>query len=286
MLVIAVLGGLLGLGVLVLVAGLTGQPLLRVSSLRDGRLGRSMDQLLVRSALALAAATATLGATRWPALALVGAAAAWCSPTWWKRRGSYDRELALTEAVAAWTEQVRDTLAAANGLEHAIGATARLAPAPIAPAVERLAARTDYEPLPDALRRFAEEVAHPMADFVVAALVIAAEKEARDLGSLLGQLADAARDEARMRTRVWVGRARSRSAVRIIVCVVLAFFAALLLFNRAYLRPYDTAGGQLVLAGILAIFGVSFVSMERLGRIRLPERFIARRAHLHGEITT
>ena len=286
MLVIAVLGGLLGLGVLVLVAGLTGQPLLRVSSLRDGRLGRSMDQLLVRSALALAAATATLGATRWPALALVGAAAAWCSPTWWKRRGSYDRELALTEAVAAWTEQVRDTLAAANGLEHAIGATARLAPAPIAPAVERLAARTDYEPLPDALRRFAEEVAHPMADFVVAALVIAAEKEARDLGSLLGQLADAARDEARMRTRVWVGRARSRSAVRIIVCVVLAFVAALLLFNRAYLRPYDTAGGQLVLAGILAIFGVSFVSMERLGRIRLPERFIARRAHLHGEITT
>ena len=286
MLVIAVLGGLLGLGVLVLVAGLTGQPLLRVSSLRDGRLGRSMDQLLVRSALALAAATATLGATRWPALALVGAAAAWCSPTWWKRRGSYDRELALTEAVAAWTEQVRDTLAAANGLEHAIGATARLAPAPIAPAVERLAARTDYEPLPDALRRFAEEVAHPMADFVVAALVIAAEKEARDLGSLLGQLADAARDEARMRTRVWVGRARSRSAVRIIVGVVVAFVAALVLFNRAYLRPYDTAGGQLVLAGILAIFGVSFVSMERLGRIRLPERFIARRAHLHGEITT
>lgn len=285
-LVIGALGGLLGLGGLVLVAGLLGHPVLPASLLRPGRVDQSVDQLLIRSALALAGAAATLGATRWPAMALVAAGAAWCSPTWWHRRGSYDRELALTEAVAAWTEQVRDTLAAANGLEHAIGATARLAPAPIAAAVERLAARTDYEPLPDALRRFAEEVAHPMADFVVAALVIAAEKEARDLGALLGQLSEAARDEARMRTRVWVGRARSRSAVRIIVAVVVAFVAALMLFNRAYLRPYDTPSGQFVLAGIIAIFGVSFTLMERLGRIKLPERFIARRTGLRPEPAT
>jgi tight adherence protein B len=283
-LVIAVLGGVLGLGALVLVSGLRGRAVLR-PALQHGtdRVGHAVDQLLVRTVLSLAAAAAALGASRWPALALVAAGAAWCSPTWWARRGSYDRELALTEAIAGWTEQVRDTLAAANGLEHAIGATARLAPAPIAAAVERLAARTDYEPLPDALRRFADEVAHPMADFVAAALIIAAEKEARDLGALLGQLADAARDEARMRTRVWVGRARSRSAVRIIICVVVAFVLALLLFNRAYLRPYDTAGGQVVLAAILAVFGASFVSMERLGRIKLPERFIARRVELRQE---
>lgn len=282
-LVLGMLGGFAGLGAVVLVAGLTGRSLMPKTVRAGGLLGASVDQLLLRFVLAMCATVATLGVTRWAALALVAAGAAWTSPTWWRRRGSYDRELALTEAIAAWTEQVRDTLAAANGLEHAIGATARLAPAPIADAVERLAARTDYEPLPDALRRFADDVAHPMADFVVAALVIAAEKEARDLGALLGQLADAARDEARMRTRVWVGRARSRSAVRIIVAVVVAFVAALLLFNRAYLRPYDTAGGQLVLAGILMVFGVSFIAMERLGRIALPERFIGRRAHAQLE---
>ena len=117
-----------------------------------------------------------------------------------------------------------------------------------------------------------------MADFVVVALVIAAEKEARDLGALLGHLAESARDEARMRTRVWVGRARSRSAVRIIVAVVAVFVFGLLLLDRAYLRPYDTAAGQLVLALILATFGASFVLMSRMGRIAMPQRFVARRS--------
>ena len=81
-----------------------------------------------------------------------------------------------------------------------------------------------------------------------------------------------------MRTRVWVGRARSRSAVRIIITVVLAFVCFLLAFDREYLSPYDTAGGQLILTAIVAgDVGGSFVLMERIGRITMPERFIARR---------
>jgi hypothetical protein len=233
--------------------------------------------MMLRAALAVGAGVVTMQLSHWPVLAAVATGAGWCTPTWLASRGSHERELALVEAIAAWTEQIRDTLAAANGLEHAIGATSSLAPQPIAVAVERLAARVDYEPLPAALRRFAGEVDHPMADFVVAALVIAAEKEARDLGALLGHLAESARDEARMRTRVWVGRARSRSAVRIIVAVVALFVVGLLLFNRAYLAPYDTAAGQLVLAVILASFAIAFGVMARMGRIAMPQRFVARR---------
>jgi tight adherence protein B len=281
-LVLAVLGGLAGVGLLVLLAGVQGQRLLGRRrggvGLRGGRFGAIFDRLVLRITLAVCAALAAITVSRWLVLAIVAFGAAWWSPTWWRSRGSFERELALVEAIASWTEHVRDTLSAANGLEHAIGATAPLAPAPIAGAVERLAARTDYEPLPDALRRFADEIAHPMADFVVAALVIAAEKEARDLGALLGSLADAARDEAKMRTRVWVGRARSRSAIRIIVAVVVLFVLGLLVLNREYLHPYDSGGGQLVLTVILAVFGASFVAMERIGRINMPQRFIVRRS--------
>ncbi|MCU1391087.1 MAG: putative integral rane protein, partial [Ilumatobacteraceae bacterium] len=207
-LVLAVLGGAVGIGLLLTAAGLRGRRVLGSSALRGGRVGVLFDRLTLRIALAVPAALVAVTTTQWTVLAVVAFGAAWWAPTWWRGRGGFARELALVEAIATWTEQVRDTLAAANGLEHAIGATAALAPAPIAGAVARLAARTDYEPLPDALRRFADELAHPMADFIVAALVIAAEKEARDLGALLGSLAEAARDEARMRTRVWVGRAR------------------------------------------------------------------------------
>ena len=276
-LVIALLGATVGVGVLLIVAGAIGTDVLHLDALRDGRLGRYVDNFIVRLALAVIGALGALWISQWTVLAIAAAGFGWWAPTWYHSRGSYDRELALVEAIAAWTEQVRDTLAAANGLEHALGATASLAPAPIAGAVERLAARFDYEGLPDALRRFADEVDHPMADFVVAALVIAAEKEARDLGPLLGQLAEAARDEARMRTRVWVGRARSRSAVRIISVVVVAMVLGLLAFNRPYLQPYDSAGGQLVLGAIIVMFGASFTAMERMGRIAMPQRFVARR---------
>lgn len=276
-LVVALLGGCLGLGIFLVGAGSRGRQVLVLPVNRVPRLAAYSDRLILRLALALGAALAALAISRWPVLACVAAGAGWSTPTWMHRRGSHEQELALVEAIAAWTEQIRDTLAAANGLEHAIGATATLAPRPIAVAVERLAARVDYEPLAAALRRFADEVNHPMADFVVAALVIAAEKEARDLGALLGHLAQSARDEARMRTRVWVGRARSRSAVRIIVAVVALFVCGLLLFNRSYLRPYDSATGQVVLVMILASFGAAFVAMARMGRIAMPQRFVARR---------
>jgi Flp pilus assembly protein TadB len=277
-LVMALLGATCGLGALLAIGGACGLRLLDLSALHDGRLGRHVDRALLRSAIAAVAGISALFATGWTVAGLVASLAGWWSPTWHRGRGAHARELQLVEAIAAWTEQVRDTLAAANGLEHALGATAPLAPAPIAGAVERLAARFDYERLPDGLRRFADEVDHPMGDFVVAALVIASEKEARDLGSLLTHLAQAARDEARMRTRVWVGRARSRSAVRIIVVVVVAMMLGLLAFNRAYLQPYDDAGGQLVLAAVIVTFAASFVMMERLGRIAMPQRFVGRRS--------
>ena len=277
MLLVIVAGACGGLGLVLIAAGVGGRAVFRARTKGNVRFSASVDQVLLRTCLGVSGGFAALVVSRWPVLAAVAVCIGWYSPTWLRQRGGHEVELALVEAIAAWTEQIRDTIAAANGLEHAIGATARLAPRPIAAQVERLAARVDYEPLPDALRRFADEVDHPTADFVVAALVIAAEKEARDLGALLGHLAESARDEARMRTRVWVGRARSRSAVRIIMSVVVLFVLGLLVFNRAYLRVYDSAGGQVVLCAILASFGASFVAMSRMGRIAMPQRFIARR---------
>ena len=277
-LITALLGAFVGLGLFLGRAGLGGRVVLARPEALGGQLAQHADRALLRLLLAFVAALIAIVASHWPVLAAVAAASGWCAPSALRGRGAHGRELELVEAIASWTEQIRDTLAGANGLEHAIGATASLAPRALAAPVERLAARVDYEALPAALRRFADEVNHPMADFVVAALVIAAEKEARDLGALLGHLAESARDEVRMRTRVWVGRARSRSAVRIIVAVVAVFVVGLLLLDRSYLRPYDTTAGQLVLALILATFGASFVLMSRMGRIAMPQRFVARRS--------
>jgi Flp pilus assembly protein TadB len=279
-LLVAMLGGLVGLGLVVVTAGVRGVRLLSDRQ-TPGRRG-SQGDLALRAGAGLLCGVAAWWLTSWPAAGLAAAVGGWWLPTAVRARGRHQRELELVEAIAGWSEQLRDTLAAANGLEHAIGATAHLAPAPIAPALGRLAARVDFESLPDALRRFADEVDHPLADFVVAALVTAAEREARELGALLTHLAACARDEAQMRTRVWVGRARTRSAVRIIIGVVVLFVGALVLLDREYLDPYDTASGQLALAVILGVFAVSFVGMERLGRLELPDRFVRRRGSEAG----
>jgi tight adherence protein B len=270
-LIALVLGGAVGVGLVVALAGLRG-----VALVDRPRIGTDAA-LAPRFIAGFVGAAGAWFLVGWPAVVVGAACLGWWGPMLWAGRHRHDEELALVEAIATWTEQLRDTLAAANGLEHAIGATAPLAPRPISAAVGRLAARVEYDSLSGALRRFADDVDHPVADFVVAALVTAAEREARDIGPLLGHLAVCARDEARMRTRVWVGRARTRSAVRIIVSVVVVFVTGLFLLDRDYLAPYDDPVGQIVLAGVISLFAGAIVTMDRMSRFAVPERFVRRR---------
>ena len=139
--------------------------------------------------------------------------AAWFLPRAAGPRPAGTRAVGRIEAIAGWTEMLRDTLAAAAGLEQAILATAPLAPVPVREQVTALAVRIQRgQRLPAALRAFAAEVADPTGDLVVAALLLAAEQQARDLGELLASLADSAREHAAMRLRVAAGRARVRTA--------------------------------------------------------------------------
>ena len=191
------------------------------------------------------------------------------------RRSSDDTK--LVEALAIWTEQLRDTMAGASGIEQALTVTAQTAPVIIRPAVQRMAARLGFMPVSESVRRFAADVDHSLADFVAAALIAAAEHQVRDMGTLLGHLADCCRDDVRMRTRVWVARARLRSAVRIIMVVVVGFVAGLVLLNPTYLAPYLTGGGVIALAVVMVMFASSLIMLQKLGQFTAPTRFIARR---------
>ena len=168
-------------------------------------------------------------------------------------------------------------MAGAHGLEQAIVATSVHAPLAISSAVSRLSAQIQYGKLSDGLRRFAEDVDHPISDFVAAALITATEYQARDLAQLLGHLAQCAREEGRMRTRIWVGRARTRSSVRIISFVVVGFVSALVVFNRDYLNVYSSFEGQVILSGIFVLSGCSLIMLDQFSRIAAPQRFIRRR---------
>ena len=239
---------------------------------RPSRTPRRIDRARVGRALAAAAAALVL--TRWPVAAAGAGALVWCWPSLFGLGRDRANAIARTEAVAAWTEMLRDTIAGAHGLEEAVITSAGVAPEAIAGEVASLAAALETEPLDAALARFGADLAHPTADLVVAALVQASRGAAGDLTGLLGTLAAATREEAAMHLRVGAARARVRTAVRVIAGVTSAMAAGLVILNPSYLEVYSTVGGQVVLGLVITTWAVGLWLLARMARLVAPERFL------------
>lgn len=269
----AVLGASAGIGAALVVAGLAGRQVLPRP--RSGAFRASGGGSL-RAVGAVGAALIALVLTGWPVGAVLAAGAVMAAPRIIGGKAARERAIARTEAIATWTEMVRDSIVAASGLEEAITATARIAPAPIRREVRLLVSRLERQPLAASLVAFGEDLAHPSGDLVVAALTIAARTEASDLSSLLSRLAEATRGEARMRIRVEVGRTRVRTASKVILGVVVATIGLLALLNRDYLEVYASPAGQVVLLIVGGIFALGGWLLVRMAELDMPDRFTAR----------
>ncbi|MDH6580792.1 type II secretion system F family protein [Kitasatospora sp. MAP5-34] len=229
-----------------------------------------------RLAGAVLAALLALAATGWPLAGPLAALATWSLPGLLGRDRAHEQAIARIEGIATWTEQLRDTLAAAAGLEQALLATAKTAPHAVRPQITACAERIARgQHLPDALRELAHELADPLGDLVVLALISASGRQAGRLGDLLAGLAASAREQALMRTRTTATRARIRTSVRIIVATTLAMALGLIVLNRPYLQPFDTATGQLVLLMVGLLFAASFSWLRRIATFAEPARLLA-----------
>lgn len=278
--VAALLGVGTGIGLLLIVLGWRGTGPNQPRRARI-RAASAVDQhRTLRVALAVAAAVVIGLLTGWVVGGLLAGLAAWALPRVLGRDPEQARRVARMEAIATWTEMLRDTLSAAAGLEQAVLATAALAPTAIRGEVGELAAGIENgERLAPSLRRLGERLDDPIGDLVISALLLAAEQQTRQLADLLGSLADAARGQASMRMRVEAGRARTRTSVRVIVGTTLVFAATVVLLNRTYMRAYDSAIGQIVLLGIGALFALGFAWLARIARVAQPERFLSAAGH-------
>ncbi|WP_054044582.1 type II secretion system F family protein [Alloactinosynnema sp. L-07] len=272
----ALLGVGTGLGLLLVVLGWRGTDPRRQRRTRTRTAGPVDQHRSLRIALAVTAGVVTGLLTGWVVGAVLAGLAAWALPRVLGRDPEHARRVARIEAVATWTEMLRDTLSAAAGLEQAILATAPLAPTAIRGEVGELAAGIENgDRLAPALRRLGERLDDPVGDLVIAALLLAAEQQTRQLAELLGSLADAARGQASMRMRVEAGRARTRTSVRVIVGTTIGFAVTVVLLNRDYMGAYDSAAGQLVLLGIGALFAAGFAWLSRIARVAQPARFLS-----------
>ncbi|SEP53398.1 type II secretion system F family protein [Amycolatopsis saalfeldensis] len=271
------LGAGLAVGVLLVWAGLRGRPVRpatpsRLSAWLAVHHDRKQVGWLVVAVLAgLAVGTIT----GWVVGAVLTVVAVVGLPRILGSNTDHKLHLERIEAIAGWTEMLRDTLVAAAGLEQAILATAPACPAAIREEITELAVRLERgERLAPSLRNLAEQLRDPTADLVISALVLAAEHQARQLADLLGELASEAREQASMRMRVEAGRARTKTSVRVIVITTLSFAVGLVLLNRGYLAPYNSAFGQIMLLIVGVLFAAAFVWLSKIARMRESERFL------------
>jgi hypothetical protein len=233
------------------------------------------ERMTVRGALAAACGLGVLLVTGWPIGALWAVVAALFLPRLAGGRKAWQGRLARTEAVATWAEMLRDTMAGAQGLQEAIIATAPIAPLAIRPQVRALGNRLAHDRLVPSLRGFADALADPTADLVAAALILASQSHAADLGNLLGSLAASARAQVAMELRVATSRARLRTSVRLITIFTLSFAGLLALLARRFLEPFDTPTGQAALLLCGLVFAAAFVVMDRTARAADPRRLLA-----------
>ena len=269
-------GAVAGGGLLLLIASFVGLPVRDpgTPNLFKRTVG-SGGRFSARLTAALGVGLAVLLLTRWP----VAAVAIGLLVAYWDRvaGGGGEERISILrlEALAVWTESLRDTIAGAVGLEQAIPSSVEATPGILKPPlnlmVDRLRIR---EPLPDALLAFAEDLDDPSADTVVAALVLNARLRGPGLRDVLTALATSTREELDMRRRVEASRRSVRRSVRLILGIVLSVAGAMVLLNDSYVQSYDGIVGQLVLLLVVMLFLSGLLWLRKLARPSQVERLL------------
>ncbi|MEU8075955.1 type II secretion system F family protein [Catellatospora citrea] len=240
-----------------------GPRLLEQLRRRLPQLGLSLTTLLLAVGCGLVAAAVT----GWPVAGLLTAIGAVTLPRVLGPDRQHATTVARIEAVAAWAEDLAGTMRAARGVEQAITQTATAAPTVLAVPLQTLAADLRHgTALPVALRTFADDVADPTADLVVAVLLFTADHGARDVAASLSAVAAVARRQAAARARIAASRARNKTAARLVTAVVITVTAGSALLAGDFLAPYRTPTGQAALAALGVGYGACLAWLHRLAR--------------------
>lgn len=264
-------GGLAIAGVALLVLELTRPAPPRGTPRRRVTIGRQTVQRLL---IALAVGFATLATTHWPVAMIAAVLAVLYLPRITSSRAT-QRRAAMLEGLEQWTRRLSDMLTASRGLEDALEASARQAPAAIEPAVtalaRRLAARVAAE---TALRAFAADIGDPAGDRIAAALIIATGRRGGAVRDVLNSLAAILARDVAARREIEADRAQHRTTVKWLTLFVLGFTVFAML-NRTYSAPFGTVPGQIVMALVVALYAGGLGWLHHLGSLPAPGRFLA-----------
>lgn len=287
MLVAAVAGALAVIGALVAVLGLVGTttapvarpkgPLerwLRAADGPDGAAGRVRSDRGRLLGAAVGGGLLVWLITSWPLGGLLTAAAVLGMP-WILQpgRGSKQQILRL-EALEEWVRRLADIHTAGISLEQAVASSVRTAPKTIAPQIARMTARLASGWRPQlAYRALADELDDASADNVIALMIMHVQDRGAGLSTALRELAAQLAEEVQMRRRIEADREKPRANFRWVSIFCLVVFA-LSMLSGAYVKPYSSITGQVVLLVLAAAFVAVLVWMRRMALTEPTPRFL------------
>lgn len=283
---VAVLAALAVGGVLLVIAGLRGTtepparatdaaPASRLRRFWHGPGGtpaerRTRQTLLISAGVVGVVAFVVTGV---PAVALLAGLAVPGVPWLWSVGKREERAITRAEALADWTRRLKDQLSTGAGLVSAIVNTADTAPNAIAEPVRALAARIQSGGDPkQALYRFAAELDDPIAEHVVAALLLHLTDRGEHLAEVLGAIAADAAKQVSMRREVHAKRTQPRTTVRFMT--VFGLIVAAILGRGELIEAYTTASGQVVLLVLAGAFVATLVWVRSLSKPPAQPRFL------------
>ncbi len=178
------------------------------------------------------------------------------------------------DAMAEWTRSLAGVLTVGMGLEQALIATQRSAPAPIAPEVNRLVVRLRARWSTEAaLRAFADDLDDATGDLIAAALILGARRRGAGLATVLDGLAQSVAAEVRVRRQIEADRAKPRATARWITMITLGALG-LMFLNGDYIAPYGSPLGQLMLGVLLAAYIGALLWLRHVAAGRALPRFL------------
>lgn len=189
-------------------------------------------------------------------------------------KGNEGANIERLESLETWSRSLSGLIVTGTGIEQAIMASLASTPKPITDQVARLVSRLHARwPIEDALDGFADDLADPTADLVVAHLKLAAQERGDGLAAALDDLAGDVHDEVKARRQIEADRAKPRQNVRLITYITLAVLA-LLPFGGQFFAPYGTPLGQMLLCIWLVIYVAVLISLKQMTNGRPTPRIL------------
>lgn len=222
----------------------------------------------------IAVAVVIYAATGTPALAVPPSMAVGLTP-----RIFYQRRHArlVAERRSAWPEAIRDVLAnlaVGHTMHRSLCLLASAGPIPLRPTWQRYERNSAALDPVTALELVRAELADPVSDRVIEAL-IAAHEHGRDVVvAVLRSLADNVTSDLQLHEQITTGQTETRSQAVIAVILPFLVLAFLVTANDGYRSFYRTPGGWIVVTlGVLMAVG-GWKLIAALGRIPAEDRVL------------